>query len=179
MTCIAAIAEKGKVFIGADSAGVSGMDVIIRADEKVFKNGECLFGFTSSFRMGQLLRYKFKIPNKPDKMSNKIFMNTLFIDGVRKCLKEGGYAKVSDNREKGGVFIVGYKGNIYSIASDYQVAQSVESFAACGCSEDYAKAVLYMTMNKNMTPRGRIYKALKVSEHFNIGVRGPYRIMSI
>ena len=37
MTCIAAIAEKGKVYIGGDSAGVAGLDLTIRADEKVFK----------------------------------------------------------------------------------------------------------------------------------------------
>ena len=68
MTCIAAITEKGKVYMGGDSAGVSGYDITIRADEKVFKNGQCVFGFTSSFRMGQLLCYKFKVPVKPPKM---------------------------------------------------------------------------------------------------------------
>lgn len=177
MTCIAAIAEKGKVYIGADSAGVYGYDIVIRADEKVFKNGECLFGFTSSFRMGQLLRYKFEIPDKPQRMSEKVFINTLFIDGIRKCLKDGGYAIIKDNQEKGGEFIVGYKGGIYHIESDFQVGQPVELFAACGCGEDYAKAVLHTT--KNMSPQNRIRKALQTAEHFSAGVRGPHRILSI
>lgn len=42
MTCIAAWCDGKDVWIGADSAGVSGMDVIIREDEKVFKNGKFL-----------------------------------------------------------------------------------------------------------------------------------------
>jgi len=177
MTCIAAIAEKGKVYIGADSAGVHDWDLIIRADEKVFINGDCLFGFTSSFRMGQLLRYKFIIPEKPQKTTEKIFIHTLFIEGIRKCLKDGGYTKVENNEETGGEFIVGYKGNIYHIGSDFQIAQPVEKFSACGCGENYAKAVLYIT--KNMSPQNRIRKALQTAEHFSAGVRGPYKILNI
>ena len=179
MTCIAAVSEKGKVYIGADSAGVAGMDVTIRADEKIFKNGECLFGFTSSFRMGQLLRYKFEIPDKPRRISNKVFINTFFIDGIRKCLKDGGYSEITNNKEKGGCFIVGYKGNIYQIASDFQVVQSVELFDTCGSGEDYAKAVLYITKNRKMTPRDRIYKALQTAEYFNAGIRKPFRFLSV
>ena len=177
MTCIAAIAEKGKVYVGADSAGVYKLDIVIRADEKVFKNGECLFGFTSSFRMGQLLRYKFKIPDKPSKMNEDVFINTLFIDGIRKCLKDGGYAEIDNNQEKGGEFIVGYKGGIYHIESDYQVARPVELFSACGCGESYALAVLHVT--KNLSPQNRIRKALQTAEHFSGGVRSPFKIMSI
>lgn len=177
MTCIAAIAEKGKVYIGADSAGVADWDMNIRADEKVFKNGECLFGFTSSFRMGQLLRYKFKIPDKPQNMTDKVFINTLFIDEIRKCLKDGGYMKITDNREKGGEFIVGYNGNIYQIQNDFQIALPADLLAACGCGASYAKAVMYIT--KNLSPQNRIRKALQTAEHFSAGVRGPYKIMSI
>jgi ATP-dependent protease HslVU (ClpYQ) peptidase subunit len=47
MTCIAGVAHEGKVWIGGDSAGVGGYDLTVRADAKVFTNGEFLFGFTS------------------------------------------------------------------------------------------------------------------------------------
>jgi ATP-dependent protease HslVU (ClpYQ) peptidase subunit len=63
MTCIVGMVENGKVYIGGDSAGVSGFDYHIREDQKVFQNGDMIFGFTSSFRMGQLLQYSLKIPD--------------------------------------------------------------------------------------------------------------------
>lgn len=51
MTCIVGLEHNGRVYIGADSAGVSGWDLTVRADKKVFRNGSFLFGFTDSFRM--------------------------------------------------------------------------------------------------------------------------------
>ena len=62
MTCIVGLVHEGVVYIGGDSAGVAGLSLTVRADEKVFQNGEFLMGFTTSFRMGQLLRYSLKPP---------------------------------------------------------------------------------------------------------------------
>ena len=59
MTCIVGLVDNGKIYMGGDSAGVSNLDIRIRADQKVFKTGEFIMGFTSSFRMGDLLKYDF------------------------------------------------------------------------------------------------------------------------
>ena len=64
MTAIVGIAEKGSVYIGGDSAGVAGLSISTRTDVKVFKNGPFVLGFTSSFRMGQILQYKFDPPKQ-------------------------------------------------------------------------------------------------------------------
>jgi hypothetical protein len=58
VTCIVGFTDGNEVSIGGDSAGVGGWDLTVRADEKVFVLGEFVFGCTTSFRMGQLLRYK-------------------------------------------------------------------------------------------------------------------------
>ena len=52
MTCIVGLIDGRRVWMGGDSAGVSGLDITVRADAKVFRNGDFLIGFTSSFRMG-------------------------------------------------------------------------------------------------------------------------------
>ena len=64
MTCIVGYLDKKtkKVTIGGDSAGVAGLDITIRKDEKVFKVDNFIIGCTSSFRMIQLLRFSFKPP---------------------------------------------------------------------------------------------------------------------
>ena len=67
MTCIVGLVHEGVVYIGGDSAGVAGLSLVVRADEKVLRNGDFLMGFTTSFRMGQLLRYKLDPPRRhPD-----------------------------------------------------------------------------------------------------------------
>lgn len=178
MTCIAAIQEKGIVYIGGDSAGVDGYNLILRADEKVWKNKEIVCGFTSSFRMGQLLRYTLQIPQQPDNQSDTDFMSTTFIGVVRECLKIGGFAKVKDNVETGGTFIVGYKGNIYHIEDDFQVGRPIDNFAATGCGSSYALGVLWEMRNKKVSPVDKITSALLAAEHFSAGVRKPFKIIS-
>jgi hypothetical protein len=51
MTCIVGLVDGGRVWLGGDSAGVSGWDLTVRADRKVFRNGPYVMGFTTSFRM--------------------------------------------------------------------------------------------------------------------------------
>ena len=71
---------------------MAGLSLVVRADEKVFRNGDFLMGFTTSFRMGQLLRYKLNPPRRhPDDRVAK-YMVVDFIDAVRECLKAGGWA---------------------------------------------------------------------------------------
>lgn len=57
MTCIVGLVDGDRVILGGDSAGIAGWHLQLRADEKVFRNGPYAIGFTTSFRMGQILRY--------------------------------------------------------------------------------------------------------------------------
>ncbi len=177
MTCIVGLVAAGKVYIGADSAGVSGLDLAVRADRKVFTNGEFVFGFTTSFRMGQLLQHAFTPPKlHPDDDLAK-FMVTQFVDGVRACLKTGGFATTRDGGEVGGEFLVGVRGRLFRICSDYQVGEPSTPFDAVGCGESYARGALFA--NGHLAPDLRITEALTCAEHFSAGVRGPFHTESI
>lgn len=176
MTCVAAIVYDNVVYMGADSAGVAGLDLTIRADQKVFINGEFLIGFTSSFRMGQLLRYAFKPPKYyEDEKDLYAYMVTDFVNAVRTCLKDGGYAQKDKDEEIGGCFMVGVRGRLFQIESDYQVGESVQPYDAVGCGEAYAKGVLSVT--HTVDPEDRIKLALGSAEKFSAGVRGPFVVL--
>jgi ATP-dependent protease HslVU (ClpYQ) peptidase subunit len=178
MTCIVGVVAKGSVYIGADTLGASGYDVTVRKDEKVFKRGEFLIGFTSSYRMGQLLRYALNVPAQHPDTDIYEYMVTTFIDTVRGCLKDGGYARKEEEAEKGGCFLVGYKGRLFKIESDYQVGESVKPYDATGCGEQYALGAFHATGNKVMTePEASIRKALEAAAEFSAGVRGPFVVM--
>lgn len=97
MTAIVGLVHDGVVHVGGDSAGVGGWSMTVRADAKVFRNGPYVFGFTTSFRMGQLIRWSLEVP-LPDGDLER-FMCTVFIDAVRDCLKAGGYAAVGCGQE--------------------------------------------------------------------------------
>jgi ATP-dependent protease HslVU (ClpYQ) peptidase subunit len=176
MTCIVGLVEDGNVHIGGDSAGVAGLSVTVRADRKVFKNGDMIFGFTSSFRMGQLLRYSLIVPKRHPETDIDAFMHTTFIDAIRDCLKIGGFSRKENNEETGGCFLVGYAGRLFRIDVDFQIGESVEGYDSVGCGEDLALGSLFTTTDFDLTAKERILTALKAAEKFSGGVRSPFHI---
>ena len=178
MTCIVGLVHNNCVYIGGDSAGANeSFHLHVRADAKVFENGPMVMGFTSSFRMGQLLRWSLKIPKRPRNMPVEKFMSTAFIDAVRKCLKKGGFAEVKDSREGGGTFIVGYDGQLFEVHDDFQVGMNSDGFAAVGSGGQVALGSLYSS--RQLRPEARIRLALEAAERFNAGVRGPFVVKSV
>ena len=172
MTAIVGLVQSGAVYIGGDSAGVSGLSLTVRADTKVFRKNQYLFGFTTSFRMGQLIRYSLKLP-KP-KGDLDAFMATTFIDALRDCLKTGGWAAKENDREEGGTFLVGVRGKLFAVYDDYQVGKPADGFAAVGCGDQIALGALHATADAGLSPRRRVKRALAAAERFSAGVRGPF-----
>lgn len=177
MTCIVGLEEKGKVWLGADSAGVAGYSLTVRADEKVFTDGPFVFGFTSSFRMGQLLRYSFVPPDHDPRVEIDRYMATTFIDAVRNCLKAGGVARNDMGVETAGQFLVGYQGNLFFVDYDFQVGRSTETFNAVGCGQDLALGAMFAS--EGLKPQKRIEQALSAAAAFSAGVRGPFKVLSV
>lgn len=176
MTCIVGVVRDGKVFIGGDSAGVDGRyGLTVRADKKVFRNGDFVMGFTSSFRMGQLLAFGFYPPKPRVGMDVMEYMVTDFIDAARSRMKYGGYAKIENSVEEGGTFLVGYAGRLFCVANDFQVGESSYGFDACGCGDLIALGSLYSTRSW-ADQEARLKEALTAAESFSAGVRAPFVI---
>lgn len=178
MTCIVGVVREGRAWIGGDSAGVNGhLSLMIRADTKVFTTGPFVMGFVGSFRMGQLLRYKLDIPKHPHWLADHEYMATLFIDAVRSCLKDGGYAEKHDDAEWGGTFLVGYRGHIYRVESDYQVGETTDGFDAIGCGGDIARGAVFAAQSGSDDGPLLVRAALQAAEWLSAGVRGPFEIL--
>ena len=175
MTCIVGLVDKGDVYIGGDSAGIAGLSISIRTDEKVFGNGPFIMGFTSSFRMGQLLRYKFSPPAQTVHQGDMEYMVTSFVDACRTCFSQNGFG--DKDATHGGTFLVGYKGNLYTIEADHQVGQTMRPFNAVGCGSDLALGAMYAT--EGLDPEKRVNLALEAASTFSAGVAGPYVLIKL
>ena len=172
MTCIVGIEFDGKVFMGGDSAGVAGWAMAIQAGPKVFHKGDFLIGFTSSFRMGQLLQYHLAVREQGKKETNRAYMILAFAEAVRELMKGHGYAKIENNKEEGGLFLVGYRGELYKVQYDWAVLRRVDGFNAVGCGEDYALGALRVL--DRTKPKEALEAALDAAAHFSAGVSGPF-----
>lgn len=181
MTLIIGIVDdNGSVFVGGDSGGVSGYEIETRTDKKVFfrdcPTGEkMLIGFSTSFRMGQLLRYGLIIPEHKEGLSNMEYMVSYFVEYVKACLKNGGFAPKSDDfGDKGGYFIVAYRSELFKIECDFQVSQVNRNYVAAGCGENIALGALYA--NARHTSFSRIRIAMMAAMEHNATIRAPFTV---
>jgi ATP-dependent protease HslVU (ClpYQ) peptidase subunit len=181
MTCIVGYIKDNNVWIGGDSAGVSNYSLSIRSDEKVFKKGEFIFGFTSSFRMGQLIRYKLNIPIIKEQQDIDDYLYTDFIDSIIQCFKTNHCAKTENNEISCGSFLFGFRGKLYAVHSDFQIAKPFLNFDAVGCGDHIALGAMYSIeyTNPSMPPSDKITLALEAAENYSAGVRRPFNIVSL
>jgi len=129
--------------------------------------------------MGQLLNYKFTPPPIAEDQDVFAYMATSFVESVRQCLKDGGYTIVQNNEETGGSFLVGYRGRLFHIESDFQVSEVLDSYDATGCGMEYALGSLHTTAESDDEyPADRLTAALDAASYFSPFVSAPYVILS-
>ena len=176
MTCIIGLEHDGYVYIGGDSAAVGGWTTQPIRHPKVFHNGDFILGYTTSFRMGELLQYQWKPPEYNDDITILEFMHTDVIESIRQTFKDFGYSRIENNKEKGGSFLIGFKDSLFGVDSDFQIKQMLYEFTACGSGQDVALGAMYVLSQKH--PDTMILKALKASAQFQGGVMPPFHIVS-
>jgi len=174
MTCIVGIAQDGKVWIGADSASADDWCVRQTKLPKVFKTGNFVVGYTTSFRMGQILQHHLSVRSQYEDEKDDQFMVRAFAEAVRECLKEHGFAKIENNVEKGGTFLVGYRGHIYCMDDDFHVNEHADGYDTCGCGYPFALGAM-MALQQEL-PEARIMHALEIAAHFSGFVKPPFHI---
>lgn len=175
MTCIVGIEVVDGVLLGGDSATSNFYHHNVWADvPKVFELGAYVLGFTTSWRMGQLLRYRLDV-GPPDSWDVDRFMATTFVDAVRRCLADGGWRKTSDSREEGGCVLVGVAGHLYRIDSDFQSARLADGYDAIGIGDLPALGSLHTTRGDD--PQKRVLTALAAAQHVVIGVLPPFHLV--
>ncbi|WP_347311386.1 hypothetical protein [Defluviimonas sp. SAOS-178_SWC] len=176
MTCVVGLKTKDGILIGADSQATNRHHRHFRSDPKVFRNGSMILGYTTSFRMGQLLEYKLSLPPREVGQDVMRYMCGPFIDAVRHTFKDAGFARNDNGVETGGTFLAGFEGELFEIDEDYQVARCVDGYAAVGSGFSYALGVLHAT--KGEEPEKRVRMALEAASYFNVTVGGEITILT-
>lgn len=179
MTCIVGIEGLDGVVVGGDSAGTSGWVRTHRADPKVFEHDAgYVIGFTTSYRMGQLIRYA-DLPKPLDRQGDDLdrFMAVDFVNAIRQVLKDGGWAEKDKDREDGGTFLVGAGGRLFKVDADYQVGRSLDGYDAAGSGWEPALGSLHTTKGTEMLPHIRAHRALEAAAHHNASVCPPFTVV--
>ncbi len=180
MTCVAGVVEHGIIYFASDSIAVGGSDYrkTIQRDGKVFKRNGMLFGTCGSVRMKQLLRYIVHIPEYDEKIDIMEYLTGPFVDAIRSCFKDAGFAKIEANQEEGGIFMIGFRGELFYIEREYNVGRPINDYFAIGCGDEVACGSLYTSGQMGMEPVPRLQLALRAAEHHITDVSSPFILVS-
>lgn len=174
MTAVVGLVEGGRVWIGADSATTWDGDpgrLQVTSNPKVFRVGQFLIGSSGSGRTQRILRHGWTPPRRRQGALEH-YISTVVVDSIRKALAEGGVAEKKDNVEDAaGDVLLGYRGHLFRMDSDYSVDEARLPYDAVGCGSHVALGALYAL---KAPPKQRILTALRAAQEFNWGVRGPF-----
>ncbi len=180
------IDQAGDINLAGDTGGMlQSYSFTNMVGSKVFRNGPYLMGYTSSFRMGQVLEHSF-IPPLPDigAVCDMGFMVKRFIVKLRETFKDAGFASKDKEVEEGGIFLIGHRMNpnkrgvLYLIQADYSLIESVRPYNACGCGSELIMGSMFSTDFIIDDAKAKLHIALKAAAEFSGAVRGPFTFIS-
>ena len=175
MTAIVGFVDKGKVTMGADSAGVGPDGALqLRKDPKVFIRDGFLIGVCGTWRTIQELHYGKLFPIALPGLNRDEWMVTTFLPWVR--------ATVPAEDLEASEILVGFQGNLYHIYGDRQVAKEIAPYDACGSGAQIARGALYAIQTSELnynTPQRKVRIALEAAARYNSGVHPPFTILEI
>lgn len=179
MTCIVGLETEDGVILGGDSAASGNSHTTSVKNQKVFNIGSQFgVGYTSSFRMGQILKRDFDPRSFDyDGIDDKFnFTIEEVVPMIRKIMKDGGYSKVESNREKGGLFLFAVADELFKIQKDFSVIKP-KKYSAIGSGYKQARGSLYSTEHYN--PEKRVKIAIRAAAESQDGVSLPLNTIRV
>jgi len=137
------------LYLAGDKCGSDGFSKDNYIKPKIFKRDDYAFGYTSSFRMGQLLEHSNISKDLPSwKEEENVY--TSFVDWAKTSMKNGGYLQENNGVASGGNFIFFNGKSLYEVQSDFSILVPNDGLLAVGQGEYHAKGIMraYMSLVK-------------------------------
>lgn len=175
MTCIVGIETDSGIILGGDSASASSSQTVKTKTKKVFRYSESMgIGYTTSFRMGQLLQ---NADFHPPEDAGEEWVIGEFIPKIRQIFDDGGFIKKKSERERGGLFLLALHGDLYKIQGDFSTLRPHKEYEAVGSGFQLAKGSLFSTTGDS--PEERVRTALRAAAETGPKVSSPFNIVRL
>ena len=177
MTCVVAIVDKQrKILMGADSSAVDDTIHTPHISPKVFIKGEFGIGYCHSFRLGQIIEFWFTPPPLPEGEEDLMrYMVVDFVPELKSVLADQDYPNHDDEKTEWSL-IVGVRGHIFTIESDWHVGFDDIPYVAIGAGSSYAMGAIHAAEGDSMFS---LKKGLEAAELFCPYVLGPFHFIEV
>ena len=138
MTCIVGLEWNNAAFIGGDLQGTGGNHSFQHTQPKIFERGGVLFGYTTSYRFGQIIENHLQDPLHVPENRNDVYY-WICQELVPKMI----ITLEQNNWGQGGTMLLAVHGQLWTLQSDFSVLRSVEGYNAVGSGYEYALGSLH------------------------------------
>jgi ATP-dependent protease HslVU (ClpYQ) peptidase subunit len=148
---------------------------VVHHQPKVFVRNGVAFGYTTSYRFGQLLEHALPDPIVPDKVEEVYpWLIKVLVPAIKTVLKDNDY-------EGGGNCLIGVKGQLWELQNDYSVLRSVNGYAAVGSGYEYANGAMYAQLSRvgPKSPEELVRLAIEAAGTFSPSVGLDSKIVSV
>lgn len=146
MTCIIALKTKeGHNVIAGDLMASNGHHFNKIKTSKIFTKGDqCIIGYTSSFRMGQILEFGWDMPPRIEGLTDEQYMCNNVMSSLRSAFHKQGFGGRDIIEDIGGTFLILYRDKLFMVQSNYSVLEYEDDVLAVGSGTDAALAVMHV-----------------------------------
>lgn len=163
MTCIVAILDRGRAFVGADSAVTAGESRRIQREPKIFRTAGAIIGGSGSGPWCNAMRWSVAWPQ------------VVTLEWLATELRSFPLPDPTDDNE--GTTLVATPAGLWEFDSGLDPYSPVEPWTAIGSGSDPALGALYAS--RRLPPRKRLQLALEAAARYTTTVHPPYRYLSL
>ena len=177
MTYIVGLIQDGKIYIGGDAAFDTGTGIIRSKNPKVYKKGEFIFGVSGYLSVMHALTHVMVFPPCYEYQDPFEYIVNNFVPSYRAALHELGLIELDNGIERNrSELLVGFRGHLFNIGTDFSVLESYDNFYAVGSGALYAMGAFHATNNLHLTPNERVLRALDAASEYDDCVLEPFEI---
>ena len=144
--------------------------------DKIFHTGEFLIGYTTSFRMGQLLQYYWTPPTKSADVTDNVYIYKVVVSSINSLFKDNDWGVKDKSEFQGGNFLFGWRGRLFVMQPNLSVLE-LDKFGSVGSGEYHALAAMKtmeLTGSYDKNPEKFLSTALTVAHSCVSGVSLEY-----
>lgn len=170
MTCVVGMVYQDHVYLGADSACISGNHKDTIKQAKVFEKNSFVVGCAGLIKGINILRLEDWPENIYDDPEEYLYN---LMKWYRKQCEKHKIAEVDNEVITNPIeAIFGYHNRIFTVEGAFGVTESSREYVAIGSGSSYAFGSLFT--NKSLLPRDNLHTALVASAHFCNEVFPPF-----
>lgn len=175
MTCIIAVRDtQNNVWLAGDKMSSDSYTHQIVKDPKIFKVGNLYIGYTTSFYMGQLLKYSFDPPEQPEDMSDDQYIYQVLRIALIQLFDDNDFGRkdrgsIECPEPSFGEFILVFKNRIFLVQDNMSFLEVDSAYAGSGFQVAQG-AVAALMAHTDLSMQGILTTTMEIVNKNCVGV---------